>query len=78
LGGLNDLRNGQFIVTAGKVLLPRTGKSMPAKLLEVADHAFKEALQKLNDKLFQDNRKYLFGDHLTICDFLFAEMVMNA
>lgn len=78
LGGLNDLRNGQFIVTAGKVLLPRTGKSMPAKLLEVAEHAYKDALQKLNDKLFADNRKYLFGDHLTIADFLLAEMIMNA
>ena len=33
----------------------------------------------MNDKMFADsNKKYLFGETLTICDFLFAEMIMNS
>jgi glutathione S-transferase len=59
-------------------MLPRMGKSMPAKLLETAEHQYRDALHKLDDKMFADGRKFMFGETLTIVDFLIAEMIMNA
>ena len=76
IGGLNDLRAAQFAVTAGKVILPRMGKSMPEKVLTFAEHAYKDSLSKINEVIA--GKTYAVGDALTIVDFLFAEMIMNA
>jgi len=76
IGGLNDLRVGQFTVTAGKVILPRMGKSMPDKILQLAEHGYKDALSKINEIIV--GKQFACNDQLTIVDFLFAEMIMNA
>ena len=76
LGGLNDLRGGQFVVTAGKVILPRMGKSMPDQILHHAEEQYKGALAKINGLL--EGKTFAVGDHATIVDFLFAEVIMNA
>ena len=52
------------------------GKSMPGKILEFGEHSYKEALTKINEVIA--GKTYAVGETLTIVDFLFAEMIMNA
>lgn len=63
-------------MTAGKVLLPRMGKSMPEQILHHAEEQYKGALAKINGLI--EGKTFAHGDHLTIIDFLFAEVIMNA
>ena len=76
IGALNDLRGAQFVVTAGKVMLPRQGKSMPEKILTFGETQYKTALTKINEMI--GDKKHIIGESITICDFLFCEMIMNA
>ena len=49
---------------------------MPEKVLEFAKKSYAEALTKINHLI--TGKKYAIDDKLTIVDFLFAEMIMNA
>ena len=49
---------------------------MPEKVLHFGEEAYKQALTKINELIA--GKKHTVGDSLTIVDFLFAEIIMNA
>ncbi len=74
IGHINDFRNLQGLVMLGRVILPRSGKSLPEKIVVTAETFLAQGAQKINDHL--TGKKYFAQDRLTLADFLLVENVM--